>query len=208
MLNIKSTKKALVTGIISMSLCSAMLVGSTYAWFTDIATDNTSITAGKLDIEAKFGNEWDTATFEPGAVVYKSVELKNVGNVNAKCKFNINVSGDSAEGFKNALEIAIMGKAPAKDDDFSGVTFTPLADYNPENVDDVVLEKSADPESNPTTKYAYVVLRWKTTNGESDNDLKGQTLQIKVDAVAIQATGDEDGTTDNDYDIDANDNAQ
>lgn len=33
-----STKKALIASVLSLVLCVSMLVGSTFAWFTDTAT--------------------------------------------------------------------------------------------------------------------------------------------------------------------------
>ena len=35
MTNSKNTKRALLTSVLSMMLCLAMLIGSTFAWFTD-----------------------------------------------------------------------------------------------------------------------------------------------------------------------------
>ena len=46
-----ATKKALMLSLLSMVLCVSMLVGSTFAWFTDTATTGvTKIQAGNLDV--------------------------------------------------------------------------------------------------------------------------------------------------------------
>lgn len=37
MTNSKNTKRALLASVLSVVLCFAMLVGSTFAWFTDSA---------------------------------------------------------------------------------------------------------------------------------------------------------------------------
>ena len=51
MTNRVSTKRALVLSLLSMLLCVSMLVGSTYAWFTDTATTAVNkIQAGTLDV--------------------------------------------------------------------------------------------------------------------------------------------------------------
>ena len=48
----KQTKKALLMSVTSMVLCVAMLVGMTFAWFTDTAsTAVNKIQAGTLDID-------------------------------------------------------------------------------------------------------------------------------------------------------------
>ena len=47
-MNSKSTKRALLTSVLAMVVCLAMLVGSTFAWFTDTATTGVNkIQAGK-----------------------------------------------------------------------------------------------------------------------------------------------------------------
>ena len=47
-----STKKALIASVLSLVLCFSMLVGTTFAWFTDSVTSaNNIIMAGNLDIE-------------------------------------------------------------------------------------------------------------------------------------------------------------
>ena len=46
------TKKALMMSIFSMVLCMAMLMGTTFAWFTDTAGTGVNIVkAGNLDVE-------------------------------------------------------------------------------------------------------------------------------------------------------------
>ena len=64
MTNRKSTKRALLGSIMAMVLCLAMLVGATFAWFTDTASTGVNkIQAGKLDValEMKEGDSWVSA---------------------------------------------------------------------------------------------------------------------------------------------------
>ena len=52
MANKKTTKRALVSSAVSLTLCSAMLLGTTMAWFTDtVSSGNNVIKSGKLDVE-------------------------------------------------------------------------------------------------------------------------------------------------------------
>ena len=52
MSNTKLTKHALIVSIMAMLLCVAMLVGTTFAWFTDTAsTAVNKIQAGTLKIQ-------------------------------------------------------------------------------------------------------------------------------------------------------------
>ena len=48
----KSTKRALLSNVLAMLLCVAMLIGTTFAWFTDSVTSGKNkIVAGNLDID-------------------------------------------------------------------------------------------------------------------------------------------------------------
>ena len=50
--NTKTTKRALLTSAFSMIICVAMLIGTTFAWFTDNAsTAVNKIQAGNLDVQ-------------------------------------------------------------------------------------------------------------------------------------------------------------
>ena len=61
----KSTKRALIFSTLAILLCAAMLIGTTFAWFTDTASTGVNkIQAGNLNIELQMkdntGN-WVTA---------------------------------------------------------------------------------------------------------------------------------------------------
>ena len=63
MTSIKSTKRALITSALAILMCAAMLIGTTFAWFTDTASTGVNkIVAGHLDIEVEYtldGETWN-----------------------------------------------------------------------------------------------------------------------------------------------------
>ena len=72
-----TTKRSLLASVFALVLCVAMLVGSTFAWFTDTTTTGVNkITSGKLDVKLSYltdNNEWkevtkDTKLFKDGAL--------------------------------------------------------------------------------------------------------------------------------------------
>ena len=55
MTQIKHTKRALLTSDLAMLVCVALLIGSTFAWFTDNVTSGINrIVAGNLDVELAY----------------------------------------------------------------------------------------------------------------------------------------------------------
>ena len=58
----RQTKRALLTSVMALVMCVVMLLGTTFAWFTDTATANVNkIQAGNLDVELYYGNTADGA---------------------------------------------------------------------------------------------------------------------------------------------------
>ncbi len=101
----KSTKRALLTSALALLMCVTMLVGATFAWFTDTASTGVNkIQAGNLDIEVKYtldGKTWndlDEATdifqkglWEPGHTEVVALKFKNNGNLALKYNINMNI---------------------------------------------------------------------------------------------------------------------
>ena len=61
----KSIKRALLTSALALLMCVAMLIGATFAWFTDTASTGVNkIQAGNLDLEVEYrttaNGEWNT----------------------------------------------------------------------------------------------------------------------------------------------------
>ena len=110
------TKKALLMSVLSMVLCVAMLVGMTFAWFTDTASTSVNkIQAGNLKVGLEYkdnNDEWKDATktelqfkvdgaipeegtqilWEPGCR-YELPELRVVNNGNLALKYKIAITG-------------------------------------------------------------------------------------------------------------------
>ena len=117
--NTKTTKRALLSSVIAMLLCVAMLIGTTFAWFTDSAsTAVNKIQAGTLEIALEMKNadgswvtaegqtlKWTTADnraqseilWEPGCTYeLQPVQIKNNGNLALKYKIVISgIAGDA-----------------------------------------------------------------------------------------------------------------
>ena len=114
MTNRKSTKRALLGSVMAMVLCLAMLVGATFAWFTDTASTGVNkIQAGKLDVALEMkdaagqwvsaegktldfvkaaGAENEAILWEPGCT-YTLPELRVVNNGNLALKYKVAITG-------------------------------------------------------------------------------------------------------------------
>jgi len=107
----KHTKRALLSSALSLLLCITMLIGTTWAWFTDSVTSaGNIIKSGTLDVEmswadgkenpdsatwkdASTGAIFDYDLWEPGYVQVRHVKIANVGTLALKYTFNIVANG-------------------------------------------------------------------------------------------------------------------
>lgn len=103
----KNTKKALLTSALCLLLCCSMLIGTTFAWFTDTVTTNKNvITGGNLDIELYYKvegmSDWaevdgntnvfmDGALWEPGHTEVVKLKVVNAGALALQYHLGVNV---------------------------------------------------------------------------------------------------------------------
>ena len=97
--NKKATKRALLTSIMALVMCVVMLVGTTFAWFTDTASTGVNkIQSGNLDVKLMYSTDmqtWkeatdqtklfdDNALWEPGYTQVVYLKVVNAGNLALK----------------------------------------------------------------------------------------------------------------------------
>ena len=120
----KSTKRALISSTLALLMCVAMLIGTTFAWFTDTASTGVNkIQAGNLDVALEMstdGTNWESAegktlTFktkdnraadqilwEPGCT-YELPQLRVVNKGNLALKYKIQITGIQGDAKLNEV---------------------------------------------------------------------------------------------------------
>ena len=117
MTNKKSTKRALLMSVLAMLLCVTMLVGTTFAWFTDSVTSSGNIiksgtlkvgmywAEGQNDVptadtdwtDAAKGAIFNYENWEPGYVSARHIKIANEGSLALKYQVNIIADGEVSE---------------------------------------------------------------------------------------------------------------
>ena len=122
--NQKATKRALLTSVMALVMCVVMLVGTTFAWFTDTASTGVNkIQAGNLDVALEMqkpDGSWESAegktlTFktadnraadqilwEPGCT-YELPKLRVVNKGNLALKYKIQITGIQGDAKLNEV---------------------------------------------------------------------------------------------------------
>ncbi len=112
-----TTRRALLMSLLSLLLCVSMLIGTTYAWFTDSVTSaNNIIKSGNLDIDLEYwnGSDWKdvsgsseildkNALWEPGYTETVYLKLTNAGSLALKYQLGVNIISEK-EGVNQATE--------------------------------------------------------------------------------------------------------
>ena len=210
--NTKSTKRALLLSIMAMLLCVVLLVGTTFAWFTDSAsTAVNKIQAGTLDVALEMkdaqGNwvpaegqtlGWVAADsraqeqiiWEPGAT-YALPELRIVNKGNLALKYKVVFS--AINGDEDAMKLAEV-----LDVSLNGNKVGTLKDALTSTDPDGFAHGNLPAEGN--SGELKITVQMQTTAG---NDYQG--LSIGGIAVTLLATQDtvENDSFGNQYDKDA-----
>ena len=200
----KSSKRALLLSALAIVLCIAMLIGTTFAWFTDTASTGVNkIVAGNLDIELQMkdndGNwvnaegkilpflvegkipaEGTQILWEPGCTYYvPQIRVFNKGNLAVKFEYipeALGVTGKLAE----VLELVFKAPVDANGEEV--------------NIEPEVLKPG---KASPEWSFGYHMLE------SAGNEYQNATATgICVTVVATQATYEKD-SIDDQYDKDA-----
>ena len=202
--NKKATKRALLTSVMALAMCVVMLVGTTFAWFTDTAkTSVNKIQAGNLDVmlQVKENGEWTDAEnktlsflqkqgenqvqnadilWEPGCT-YQLPELRVINNGNLALKYKIQITGIKGDAELNrVIDWTIKNDADTDETNLANTEYH-LTAKGTENDADVITIKGHMQES--------------AGNGYMNKTIDG----IAITVVATQDTVEYDSTG-KDYD--------
>ena len=118
----KDTKRSFLTSCVALFLCFAMLLGTTFAWFTDVVTSSgNKIVSGTLDLDLQLKDK-DSGTYssinessdpifnydkwEPGYTDAKVLKVENVGSLAFKWVGNF-VSREAISNLSEVIDVYI-----------------------------------------------------------------------------------------------------
>ena len=114
MANTKQTRRALLAGVLGLVVCAAMLIGTTFAWFTDsVSSGKNQIVAGNLDVELEYATVengaitgwtsvngatdlFDDGLWEPGYAQVVYLRVQNLGSLALKYQLSMNILSEIA----------------------------------------------------------------------------------------------------------------
>lgn len=213
-----TTKRALISSAIALCLCFVMLIGTTFAWFTDeVSSKGNVIQAGELNVQlwqhtaegsteitdssAPIFGKADSATanantsdtlWEPGKTQTVYLSIKNAGNLALKYKVAIDVV-DSVNNLHEVMEYIITPDA---------VVATPIAkdtlDWNTGLAVDLGVNIASNDVSLPVGGEHFFALSVHMDEF-ANNDYQNGNVTFNIKVLAAQDTVESD-SFDNLYD--------
>ena len=229
--NKKATKRALLTSVMALVMCVVMLVGTTFAWFTDTASTGVNkIQAGNLDIELAYKNSTtggefkkadkstlvfdNNALWEPGHVEYVVLKVSNAGSLALKYKLGINIANEvgSTNVYNNAFKLSDYIRFAVLDGDRTGNSVDRDA-LVAAATDSKLIKEGYSKENhllvgeNDNEKVVTLVVWMPTTVGNEANykvaeGITAPSIDLGISVAATQYTYEKD-SFDEKYDEDA-----
>ena len=222
-----NNKKALLSSAFALVLSVAMLIGTTFAWFTDTAsTAVNKIQSGNLDVELEYKNS-DTTSFtkadkntkvfkegalwEPGHVEYVVLKVSNAGSLALKYKLGINIANEvgSTNVYNNAFNLSDYIRFAVLDGDKSSLNRDALVAAA---TDSKLIKEGYTAENHLTatgtdnSQKVVTLVVWMPTDVGSEANHKTEVTAPSIDlGISVAATQDtvEKDSFDNTYDKDA-----
>ena len=222
-------RRSFILSITSLVLCLVMLIGTTYAWFSEsIASDINTIRSGSLDVELEYykGGKWNPvrdasdifgeALWEPGYTEVIYLRLSNKGTLAFKYKLGVNIVAESTainvynEQFKlsdfiqfGAVE-GVNGQTGAFESRAQAIAAAEASTSGTAKLSEGY-SASGKMETTDSEKYIALVVYMPTTVGNEANyqiGTEAPTIDLGINLVATQQTYETD-SFDNSYDKDS-----
>lgn len=226
-MNFKTTKKALLSSVVALLVCFVMLIGTTFAWFTDSVTSSGNIIqTGELDVKLHMYNgseytdisdsekpifgadslisDWEPDVdllWEPGKTQIVYLMVENAGNLALK----YNILADVVDrGLVGSLEYAIVDGATKADADALGVaSWEDILAIAGVQTGDIYAGRTVAAENGALEPaecdYFAIAIHMDEAAG---NEYQGKDIEFDITVMATQLTAEND-SFDNQYDADA-----
>ena len=211
MTSIATTKRAFLISIMSLFLCFTMLLGTTFAWFTDSATSSgNKIVAGTLQVDLEVLEEdnitWTSIKedrdpiftyeyWEPGYTQVKILRVVNEGNLALKWKATL-TSTTPLSALANVIDVYVKEDVEVYPTDRTNIdswTFVgTLADFIANIETTTVGEIPAKDETATEYPYEALAIAFKMQENAGDEYQNLELGEFDIQILATQLANEDD----------------
>lgn len=188
-------KRKLGMGLMSAGLGLALIVGGTFAYFSDSEVTNNTFAAGTLDLAVEPTEIINIENMKPGDSMIRDFELQNNGSlhidkVNLATDYTVEgVEGD--DDFGDHILVEFLYNADKLDEVIFETTLAELKEMEPEVVGEHVFDPLIEDGLEPGSIDDLVVKFNFVDNEEDQNHLQGASLNLTWTFTATQTAGEE-----------------
>lgn len=190
-------KKNIMIALTSAVLGLTLIVGGTYAYFSDSVVTNNTFAAGTLDLAVKPTEIINVENMKPGDSFTRDFELQNNGTLDIQkvlleTEYDvIDAEGDNTEDFGEHIEVEFLYNADKLDEVIYKTTLAELVDMTPEAVSEHVFSPLLGREGLPVGDSNDLIVKFNfIDNGEDQNQFQGDSLNIAWTFNAQQKAGE------------------
>ena len=207
----KTTKRALLSSVIALMICLAMLMGTTYAWFTDSAASSGNvIKSGTLNIDllvkggetgytdytsikASSAPVFNYQLWEPGYTDWANVKVTTTGNLALKYTMRIVANGTVSE-LGNVIDVYYapteIAKPATRPADLTALGLTRLGTISEVIGGTITVNDTLIPGTNAEDFGTIVLHMQESAGNEYQNKELGTNFSIQL--LATQYTFESD----------------
>ena len=195
-------RKSLVSSLIAIIICFSMLLGTTYAWFTDsIVNTNNIIKSGNIDVELYHKSNSDTDYSEVDGTTKLFVNVNGgdiLWEVGSKATETFKIANAGSLALKYDFRIKAVSKTTnANDKDLTDVLTLKVEDsgnavkYN--DIFDKGTSVGGSLAPNVCDEYVVTIFFDPELTNVNYNDFQGLKLLLGIELVATQVNSEFDG---------------
>lgn len=208
MTNSKTLKKTLFSSIAILTLCFVLLIGTTFAWFSDsVSSATNTIIAGNLDVALEYSSDytnWNEVNettnvfttdvyWEPGYAEVVYLKITNEGTLDLKYQLSVNIA-DETEGTNvndetfNLSDYIMVGQIDDITAAYADTATAIAAATNATKLSELDTSTTATLTSGADT-YIALVVYMPTTVGNEANYKTGTTapqISLGIELIATQ----------------------
>lgn len=185
-------RQALLMSLISMFVCVVMLVGMTYAWFTDSASASVNlIRSGNINVTLEsytaVTKSWSPVqttsskklfipednSWAPGSTASAYFKIENKGDIPARCGFSVKIDGKASNQFQYTVRQVSAEENGIPNEENTDTTTTSTG-----NTISLKAGKSAI--------ILVTVTRLGSTSRESSDASTPSTVNLSLNVLAVQ----------------------
>ncbi|MEI3606624.1 CalY family protein [Pseudogracilibacillus sp. SE30717A] len=190
-------KKQVTMGIMSAALGIMLIVGGTFAFFSDSVTSNNTFAAGTLELGIDKPQLINIKNIKPGDSMIRDFELQNNGTLDIQKVVLetdykvIDANGNNTEDFGDHILVEFLYNVNNFDEVIFKTTLAELKNMSPEAINKNIFYPELGDEGLPAGEtHDFIVKFVFIENGKDQNQFQGDALELEWTFTAYQKDGE------------------